>query len=149
MRDVILLEPVEEGLRLQAFFEEPVTVQARVERQNANAMAVATFLQKHPRVRQVFYPGLESHPHHDLAARQMRGFGGVLAFEIEGGQEAVGRLLPRLRHAYMAANLGQVATIVGTPATTSMWSAPPRSEQQPASLRAWCAMLWASRMWTT
>ena len=62
MRDVILLEPVEEGLRLQAFFEEPVTVQARVERQNANAMAVATFLQKHPRVRQVFYPGLESHP---------------------------------------------------------------------------------------
>lgn len=95
------------------------TLGLRVERQNANALAVARWLQEHDAVTVVHYAGLESHPRHDVAAAQMRGFGGVLAFELAGGYETVEAVLPRLRYAYLAANLGQVETIVGPPATTS------------------------------
>ena len=65
------------------------------------------------------YPGLPSHPMHAVAARQMSGFGGMLSFELDGGVEAVNRMLPKLQYAYLAANLGQVETIVGPPSTTS------------------------------
>lgn len=95
------------------------TLGLRVERHNANAMGVARWLEAHDKVTAVHYPGLESHPRHDVAARQMDGFGGMLSFELEGGYDAVRTLLPRLEHAYLAANLGQVETIVGPPATTS------------------------------
>lgn len=95
------------------------TLGLRVERHNANAMAVAEWLEAHPQVTAVHYPGLASHPRHDLAAAQMSGFGGMLSFEVSGGLEAVKAVLPRLQHAYLAANLGQVETIVGPPATTS------------------------------
>lgn len=95
------------------------TLGLRMERHNENALALARFLEEQPQVERVYYPGLESHPGHGIARRQMRGFGGVLSFEIKGGFEAVTRFLPRLRYAYMAANLGQVETIVGPPATTS------------------------------
>jgi cystathionine gamma-synthase len=67
----------------------------------------------------VFYPGLETHTHHDVAARQMRGFGGVLSFLIEGGFDGVREFLPKLEWAHRAANLGAVETVVGPPATTS------------------------------
>lgn len=95
------------------------TLALRVERQNSNAMTIAEFLAGHPAVEQVYYPGLPSHQNHDVAARQMRGFGGMLSFMLRGGLEAVGRVLPRLRLAHRAANLGAVETIVGPPATTS------------------------------
>ena len=95
------------------------TLGLRVQRQNENALTIARFLDSHPKVRGVHYPGLESHPGHEIARQQMRGFGGVLSFEVEGGLGAIARLLPRLRFAYMAANLGQVETIVGPPAVTS------------------------------
>lgn len=95
------------------------TLGLRVARQNANAMAIADWLEDHPRVSAVHYPGLPSHPRHELAAAQMSGFGGMLSFELEGGLAAVERVLPQLRYAYLAANLGQVETIVGPPATTS------------------------------
>ena len=95
------------------------TLALRVERQNGNALALARHLARHPKVETVHYPGLESHPMHKVAKRQMRGFGGVLSFELAGGLRAVKRFLPRLRYAYLAANLGQVETIVGPPATTS------------------------------
>lgn len=95
------------------------TLGLRVERHNRNALAVAEFLESRPEVERVHYPGLPSHPNHEVARRQMSGYGGVLSFELRGGPEAVARLLPRLRYAYMAANLGQVETIVGPPATTS------------------------------
>jgi cystathionine gamma-synthase len=95
------------------------TLGLRVARHNANALAVARWLADHPSVTAVHYPGLESHPRHDVAARQMDGFGGMLSFELAGGMDAVKQVLPRLRHAYLAANLGQVETIVGPPATTS------------------------------
>jgi len=96
------------------------TLALRVQRHNENALAMARFLESHPRVTRVHYPGLESHPMHAVARRQMPGgYGGVLSFEIEGGLAAVGKVLSRLKYAYMAANLGQVHTVVGPPATTS------------------------------
>ena len=95
------------------------TLGLRVQRHNENGLALAHFLEGEPKIERVYYPGLESHPGHGIASRQMTGFGGVLSFELRGGFEAVTRFLPRLQYAYMAANLGQVETIVGPPATTS------------------------------
>ncbi|MHB8526851.1 MAG: cystathionine gamma-synthase family protein [Candidatus Acidiferrales bacterium] len=95
------------------------TLDLRVRKQNESALQIARFLQKHPRVTQVFYPGLESHPNHQIARRQMSGFGGVLSFAPQGGFGAVKRLLPHLRFAHLAANLGAVETVAGPPATTS------------------------------
>jgi len=95
------------------------TLELRVTRHNENAMKVARFLEWHPSVERIFYPGLESHPQHELAKRQMRGFGGMLSFSLVGGYEAVREFLPRLQLAHRAANLGAVETTVGPPATTS------------------------------
>ncbi|MGE4194836.1 MAG: cystathionine gamma-synthase family protein [Pseudodesulfovibrio sp.] len=96
------------------------TLALRVERQNANALEIARFLEGHPGVERVFYPGLESHPGHGIARRQMRGFGGMLSFVARGGTyEDACRVLSRLRLAKRAANLGAVETIAGPPATTS------------------------------
>jgi cystathionine gamma-synthase len=95
------------------------TLGLRVGRQNENALAVARFLSGHPKVGRVYYPGLESDPGYAVARRQMSGFGGVLSFDLKGGFDAVRVFLPRLRLAYLAANLGQVETITGPPSTTS------------------------------
>jgi cystathionine gamma-synthase len=95
------------------------TLHLRVRQQNASALAIARFLASHPRVSSVFYPGLETHDNHAVAARQMRGFGGVLSFLLDGGFDAVREFLPRLKWAHRAANLGAVETVVGPPATTS------------------------------
>lgn len=95
------------------------TLGLRVERQNSNALRISRWLADHPKVAAVHYPGLSSHPGHLVAKAQMRGFGGVLSFELTGGYDAVRRVLPRLKYAYLAANLGQVETIAGPPATTS------------------------------
>jgi len=95
------------------------TLALRVRQQSASALAVARFLAAHEKVERVFYPGLASHPGHAVARAQMRGFGGVLSFAPRGGFEAVRRLLPRLRLAHRAANLGAVETIAGPPRTTS------------------------------
>ena len=95
------------------------TLKLRVERHNSNAMAIAHYLQSHPLVEQVNYPGLESHPGHDIAKQQMSGFGGILSFSVKGGLEAINLFLPKLQFAHMAANLGCVETVVGPPVTTS------------------------------
>ena len=95
------------------------TLKLRVERHNSNAMAIAHYLQSHPLVEQVNYPGLESHPGHDIAKQQMSGFGGMLSFSVKGGLEAIKLFLPKLQFAHMAANLGCVETVVGPPVTTS------------------------------
>ena len=95
------------------------TLQLRIARQNENALKIARFLETHPRVVKVFYPGLKSHEHHEIARRQMRGFGGVLSFAIQGGFESVKSFLPCLRYAHLAANLGAVETVAGPPSTTS------------------------------
>lgn len=96
------------------------TLAIRIERQNDSAMKVAEFLESHSAVSKVLYPGLSSHPQHEIAKKQMRGgYGGMLSFVLKGGYEAVKRFLPKLKFAHRAANLGAVETIVGPPATTS------------------------------
>jgi cystathionine gamma-synthase len=95
------------------------TLHLRIRHQNESALAIAQYLGSHPLVEAVFYPGLASHENHDVASRQMRGYGGVLSFQIKGGFDAVKILLPRLKYAHLAANLGAVDTIAGPPATTS------------------------------
>ncbi|VEF49169.1 Cys/Met metabolism pyridoxal-phosphate-dependent protein [Bacillus freudenreichii] len=95
------------------------TLQIRIERQNENAMEIASFLKKQPLVEDVFYPGLTDDPSHELAKKQMNGFGGMLSFSLKGGLEAVNEFLPRLRFAHLAANLGAVETTVGPVHTTS------------------------------
>lgn len=96
------------------------TLALRIERQNENAMEIATFLDSHPKVKQVFYPGLKTHKGHDIAVKQMSGFGGMLSFSlVEESLEAVGKVISGLTFAHAAANLGAVETIVGPPATTS------------------------------
>ncbi|GHO99160.1 methionine gamma-lyase [Reticulibacter mediterranei] len=95
------------------------TLQLRIRQQNESALRIARYLQAHPKVSQVFYPGLETNEQYELAREQMRGFGGMLSFALQGGFEAVRAFLPRLRYAHRAANLGAVETIVGVPATTS------------------------------
>ncbi len=95
------------------------TLHLRIRQQNASAQRIAEHLSRHPAVGAVFYPGLSTHRHHDVAARQMRGYGGVLSFMLTGGYEEVRRFLPRLTRAHLAANLGSVETVAGPPATTS------------------------------
>jgi cystathionine gamma-synthase len=95
------------------------TLALRIRQQNESALRIARWLVEQPAVTVVNYPGLETHLHHDVAVRQMRGFGGVLSFGLEGGFDAVKRVLPRLRLVHRAANLGAVETIAGPPATTS------------------------------
>jgi cystathionine gamma-synthase len=95
------------------------TLHLRVRQQNENAFKIAQWLQTQPHIAAVYYPGLESHPNHKIATRQMRGFGGVLSFMLEGGFSAVKTFLPALELAHRAANLGAVETVAGPPATTS------------------------------
>ena len=95
------------------------TLHLRIHQQSASALRIARHLQTHKAVTHVFYPGLETHPQHEIAERQMTVFGGVLGFMVKGGFEAVCSFLPRLRYAHRAANLGSVETIVGPPAMTS------------------------------
>ena len=105
------------------------TLHLRLRQQNETALRIAQYLQTHPAISQVFYPGLETHEHHDIAVRQMRGFGGVLSFTLQGGFDAVRLFLPRLHYAHRAANLGAVETIVGTPATTSHVESTPQERE--------------------
>ncbi len=95
------------------------TLGLRVRQQSRSALAIAQFLSEQPQVERVFYPGLPGHPLHEVAARQMEGFGGVLSFSLRGGFDAVRRFLPQLRLAHLAANLGAVETVAGPPRTTS------------------------------
>jgi cystathionine gamma-synthase len=95
------------------------TLSLRVERQNQSALAIARWLQSQPVVQQVNYPGLETHMHHEVARRQMRGFGGMLSFSVAGGLDAIKTFLPHLKFAHLAANLGCVETVVGPPLVTS------------------------------
>ena len=96
------------------------TLKIRVQRQNESAMIISKYLQNHPVVEQVNYPGLESHPGHDIAKKQMNGgYGGMLSFSVKGGLDAIKTFLPKLKYAHMAANLGCVETVVGPPLTTS------------------------------
>jgi len=92
------------------------TLSLRMQKHNDNAMKLAEFLTSHPAVKRVLYPGLPSHPQHQLAKRQMSGFGGMLSFELKGGYDAADRCLNRLRLALRAPSLGGVETLAVHPA---------------------------------
>ena len=96
------------------------TLSLRMERINANALALAQWLESRPEVERVYYPGLESHPQHALAARQMRGFGAVIAYSIRGGYAATQRFVSALQLATQAVSLGGVETLAVH--TASMWA---------------------------
>ena len=93
------------------------TLSIRMERQSANALAIAKFLESHRKVSQVAYPGLASFPQHDLASRQATGFGAMLWFEVQGGVSAGKRLMDSVRLCTLAENLGSVETLVTHPVT--------------------------------
>lgn len=95
------------------------TLGLRLARQNETAMIVAGFLENHPGVLQVHYPGLVTDPGHEVARRQMTGFGGVVTFEVRGGADGARRVVDALSLGYRAANLGGVETVYGPPALTS------------------------------
>ncbi|MBT2690190.1 cystathionine gamma-synthase family protein [Bacillus sp. ISL-47] len=95
------------------------TLHLRVRQQCKNAMALAKYLQTKDMVESVYYPGIETHPNHHIAKRQMKDFGGMLSFAVKGGVDTVRDLLPKLQFANRAANLGAVETTVGPARTTS------------------------------
>ena len=95
------------------------TLPLRVRHQNASALALAHTLEGHPAVARVHHPGLESHPRHARAARLLDGYGGMLSFELQGGQGAAEALLGRLRLALPAVSLGGVESVATRPAATA------------------------------
>jgi cystathionine beta-lyase/cystathionine gamma-synthase len=101
------------------------TLAVRMRAHEANARAVARYLQRHPRIARVHYPGLESHPGHALAARQMRGFGGMISAEVRGGREAAYEVLRRTRLFTLAESLGGVESLIEHPAAMTHASIPP------------------------
>jgi cystathionine gamma-synthase len=106
------------------------TFALRMERHNANGLALARFLEGHPRVRRVYYPGLESHPSQAIARRQMRGFGGVVSFEIDGSLQLTSAFIDALRIPYVAPSLGGVESLVEQPALMSYYEMAPEERQR-------------------
>jgi cystathionine gamma-synthase len=97
------------------------TFALRIARQNATAQALAEFLQSHPRITAVYYAGLACHPQHDVACRQMRGFGGVVSFEIAGDLDATSRVVDACRIPQIAPSLGGVESLIEQPALMSFY----------------------------
>jgi len=105
------------------------TLALRMERHNANGDALARFLEAHPKVRRVWYPGLESHPDHAIAKRCMQGFGGVVTFEIETDLQGAVRFIDSTRIPYQAPSLGGVESLIELPVTMSFWDYSPEQRQ--------------------
>ncbi len=102
------------------------TMELRVTRQNASGLAVAEFLESHPRVQRVFYPGLASHPHYQTAARQMSGFGGVVTFLLDADFKGTARFVDSLRIPKISPSVGGVESLVEQPAIMAYWDQPIR-----------------------
>jgi cystathionine beta-lyase/cystathionine gamma-synthase len=127
----VLIEPVEAARKQLGTVLDPLaayalgrglkTLPLRVARQNATAQVVAEFLEHDPRVSQVYYPGLASHPDREVARRQMSGYGGMICFDLGGDYERAERLYDRLSLIKRAASLGGVESIVSLPVLTSHW----------------------------
>jgi cystathionine gamma-synthase len=97
------------------------TLGLRVAQQNATGLAVAEFLEGHPKIERVWYPGLPSHPDHDVALKQMTGFGGVVSFEVYGALEETSRFIDKLEIPYIAPSLGGVDSLIEQPALMSYY----------------------------
>lgn len=106
------------------------TLAVRMRQHGANAQAIAEFLEKHPKVQETIYPGLPSHPQHELAKSQMDGFGAIVTFRLEGGVERVRRFVKVLRVFLFAESLGGVESLVCHPATMSHATLTPEERQK-------------------
>jgi cystathionine beta-lyase/cystathionine gamma-synthase len=105
------------------------TLAVRIERHCANAGRLAAWLAEQPQVHRVYYPGLKSHPGHEVARRQMRDFGGMMSVALKGGKDAALRLLTRTRLFSLAESLGGVESLIGHPATMTHASIPAEVRQ--------------------
>jgi len=110
------------------------TLALRMEKHNASGQALAEFLEAHPKVKRVYYPGLASHPHHQIAKAQMAGFGGVVSFEIDGDLERTARFIDRLQLPHLTPSLGGVDSLVEQPVVMSYWQMP-RDEREKLGLK--------------
>jgi len=106
------------------------TLSLRMKQHNDTAMRVATWLEAHPKIRQVWYPGLASHPDHAVASRLMDGFGGVVTFEVEADFDATCRFVDACKIPYIAPSLGGVETLIEMPALMSFWDQTPESRAE-------------------
>ena len=106
------------------------TLALRMERHNQNGMQIAQFLEKHPKIAKVYYPGLPSHPQHSLAKKQMRGYGGVVSFEIKGDFEKTVQFVESLKLCLLAASLGGTETLATQPTTSSHYFITPEQRQK-------------------
>ena len=126
-----LVAPIEKARRLLGTVMDPhpayalgrglKTLPLRIEKHNANARVIAGFLAGDRRVSQVYYPGLPSHPDHEIAKRQMLGFGGMVCFDLDGRYDRAERLYDRLMIVKRAASLGGIESLVSMPVLTSQW----------------------------
>jgi cystathionine beta-lyase/cystathionine gamma-synthase len=105
------------------------TLAVRMDRHDSNGMAVAKYLEKHPKVKKVIYPGLESHPQHAIAKRQQKGFGGMLSFDL-GSLDAAKALLNHVKICSLAESLGGVETLISHPALMTHASMPPEKQKE-------------------
>jgi cystathionine beta-lyase/cystathionine gamma-synthase len=124
-RDALRRTAIDTGGTMEAFpawlaIRGLITLELRMQRHSSSAMALAEFLQGHPKVERVHYPGLPSHPHHEVAARELRGgFGGMMAFDTAGGMEPSVRFCDGLQLAWVGTSLGGHKTLVGHAASTT------------------------------
>jgi cystathionine beta-lyase/cystathionine gamma-synthase len=115
-----------------------VTLSMRMQKHCQNALEVARFLESHPKVSRVFYPGLGSHPHHELAKRQMTGFGGMLTFQLKGGLGAAITLSEKIRVFSYATSLGHAHSLLFYyPTDLYIDAAPYLSAEQKQRIRQW------------
>lgn len=110
-----VMDPMTAFLALRGF----KTLELRILRQNENAMQIAEFLNSHPRIKAVHYPGLPGHPDHDIAARQMSGFGGMLSFELMADFDRTKQFMDRLKKIKLATSLGGVSSLANQPITNT------------------------------
>jgi methionine-gamma-lyase len=109
------MQPLDAWLAIRGL----ITLELRMQRHGSSAQAVAELLEAHPKVERVSYPGLVSHPHHEVAKRELRGFGGMVAFEVEGGVDPAVRFCDALELCWVATSLGGHHTLVGHAASTT------------------------------
>lgn len=107
------LGPFEAWLTLRGIKTLPL----RMDKHNENAQKIAKYLETHPKIEKVYYPGLESHPQHELAKKQMTGFGGIVSFEVKGGLEAGRKLMNSVKLCTLAVSLGAAETLIEHPAS--------------------------------
>ena len=124
------------------------TLPLRIDRQEATAIRLAEWLEAHPKVHQVFFPGLASHPDHDLSARQTTGPGFMLAFRVKGGDDATAAFLAKLETITLASSLGGFSTLVCAPSTMTHRGMPPEAQALAGIRPTCCACRWGWRMRT-